>query len=387
MSKVITLLGSTGSIGTQSLDVCRMHGYEVFGLSANSSVDKLLAQIAEFHPKYVAVTDPAAFDKLSAALAGQADAPKLLKGAEGLRALACMDGAGTVLNAVVGIAGLDASLAAIESGHDLALANKESLVTGGHLVTDAVKKHGVHLLPVDSEHSAIFQCLQGAQGNTPTRLILTASGGPFRTWKKEDIYNARPEQALKHPNWSMGRKITIDSASMMNKALEVIEARWLFDMPAEKIDVLIHPQSVIHSMVEYADGAVMAQLGTPDMRLPILYAMSWPERLPTGGRRLDFMQMNALTFEQPDNDRFPGLRLAYDALAAGGSMSAVLNGANEVAVDAFLHEKIPFGAIARLVEETMQAVPVIAHPTLEQVFECDRAARQKAAALLARFGA
>lgn len=387
MSKVITLLGSTGSIGTQSLDVCRMHGYEVFGLSANSSVDKLLAQIAEFHPKYVAVTDPAAFDKLSAVLAGQADVPKLLKGAEGLRTLACMDGAGTVLNAVVGIAGLDASLAAIESGHDLALANKESLVTGGHLVTDAVKKHGVHLLPVDSEHSAIFQCLQGAQGNTPTRLILTASGGPFRTWKKEDIYNARPEQALKHPNWSMGRKITIDSASMMNKALEVIEARWLFDMPAEKIDVLIHPQSVIHSMVEYADGAVMAQLGTPDMRLPILYAMSWPERLPTGGRRLDFTQMNALTFEQPDNDRFPGLRLAYDALAAGGSMSAVLNGANEVAVDAFLHEKIPFGAIARLVEETMQSVPVIAHPTLEQVFECDRAARQKAAALLARFGA
>ena len=387
MSKVITLLGSTGSIGTQSLDVCRMHGYEVFGLSANSSVDKLLAQIAEFHPKHVAVTDPAAFEKLSAALAGQANAPKLLKGADGLRELATMDGAGTVLNAVVGIAGLDASLAAIESGHDLALANKESLVTGGHLVTDAVRKNGVHLLPVDSEHSAIFQCLQGAQGNTPTRLILTASGGPFRTWKKEDIYNARPEQALKHPNWSMGRKITIDSASMMNKALEVIEARWLFDMPAEKIDVLIHPQSVIHSMVEYADGAVMAQLGTPDMRLPILYAMSWPERLPTGGRRLDFTQMNALTFEQPDNDRFPGLRLAYDALAAGGSMSAVLNGANEVAVDAFLHEKIPFGAIARLVEETMQAVPVIAHPTLEQVFECDRAARQKAAALLARFGA
>lgn len=385
MSKVITLLGSTGSIGTQSLDVCRMHGYEVFGLSANSSVDKLLAQIAEFHPKYVAVTDPAAFDKLSAALAGQADAPKLLKGAEGLRTLACMDGAGTVLNAVVGIAGLDASLAAIESGHDLALANKESLVTGGHLVTDAVKKHGVHLLPVDSEHSAIFQCLQGAQGNTPTRLILTASGGPFRTWKKEDIYNARPEQALKHPNWSMGRKITIDSASMMNKALEVIEARWLFDMPAEKIDVLIHPQSVIHSMVEYADGAVMAQLGTPDMRLPILYAMSWPERLPTGGKRLDFTQMNALTFEQPDYNRFPGLKLAYDALAVGGSMSAVLNGANEVAVDAFLHEKIPFGAIARLVEETMQAVPVITHPTLEQVFECDRAARQKAAALMSRF--
>ena len=218
MSKVITLLGSTGSIGTQSLDVCRMHGYEVFGLSANSSVDKLLAQIAEFHPKYVAVTDPAAFDKLSAALAGQADAPKLLKGAEGLRALACMDGAGTVLNAVVGIAGLDASLAAIESGHDLALANKESLVTGGHLVTDAVKKHGVHLLPVDSEHSAIFQCLQDQHSaKTLEKILLTASGGPFFGMTTEQLRTKTKADALKHPNWNMGAKITIDSATLMNK--------------------------------------------------------------------------------------------------------------------------------------------------------------------------
>ena len=249
-------------------------------------------------------------------------------------------------------------------------------------MTEAAQKAGHPLLPVDSEHSAIFQCLQGAGPNKPRRLILTASGGPFRTWKKEDILLATKEQALKHPNWNMGRKITIDSALMMNKALEVIEARWLFDMPAEKIDVLIHPQSVIHSMVEFEDGAVMAQLGTPDMRLPILYAMSWPERLATGGARLDFAQMKALTFEQPDLVRFPGLGLAYEALKAGGTMSAILNGANEIAVDAFLHDRIRFGQIAQLVEETMHAVPVTYHATLEQVFESDRMARAKAQELL-----
>ena len=344
----LAILGSTGSIGTQALDVAARHSdrFAVTALVAHSSSEKLFEQVRQFHPKIAALSVE----------------PKEIPA--------------DIKNSCQWM-----------FGENVLLANKEPLVAGGELVTEAAKKAGHPLLPVDSEHSAIFQCLQGAHGNTPTRLILTASGGPFRTWKKEDIYNARPEQALKHPNWSMGRKITIDSASMMNKALEVIEARWLFDMPAEKIDVLIHPQSVIHSMVEYADGAVMAQLGTPDMRLPILYAMSWPERLPTGGKRLDFTQMNALTFEQPDYNRFPGLKLAYDALAVGGSMSAVLNGANEVAVDAFLHEKIPFGAIARLVEETMQAVPVIIHPTLEQVFECDRAARQKAAALMSRFEA
>ena len=270
MSKVITLLGSTGSIGTQSLDVCRMHGYEVFGLSANSSVDKLLAQIAEFHPKYVAVTDPAAFDKLSAALAGQADAPKLLKGAEGLRALACMDGAGTVLNAVVGIAGLDASLAAIESGHDLALANKESLVTGGHLVTDAVKKHGVHLLPVDSEHSAIFQCLQDQHSaKTLEKILLTASGGPFFGMTTEQLRTKTKADALKHPNWNMGAKITIDSATLMNKGLELIEAAWLFGLPEDKIQIVVQRESIIHSAVQFADHSIIAQLGVPDMRIPI----------------------------------------------------------------------------------------------------------------------
>ena len=287
-----------------------------------------------------------------------------------------------VLVSVVGVAGLAAVMESLACGKRVLLANKEPLVAGGELVTEAAKKAGHPLLPVDSEHSAIFQCLQGAGPNRPERLILTASGGPFRTWDKKEIYGATKEQALRHPNWSMGRKITIDSASMMNKALEVIEARWLFDMPAEKIDVLIHPQSVIHSMVEFEDGAVMAQLGTPDMRLPILYAMSWPERLVTGGARLDFAAMKALTFEQPDLDRFPGLGLAYAALQVGGTMSAILNGANEIAVDAFLHDRIRFGQIAQLVEETMQAVPVVYGATLEQVFESDLAARAKAQELL-----
>ena len=380
----LAILGSTGSIGTQALDVAARHSdrFAVTALVAHSSSEKLFEQVRQFHPQIAALSvEPKEIP------ADIKDSCQWMFGENVLLDVVRACDADDVLVSVVGVVGLAAVMETLACGKRVLLANKEPLVAGGELVTEAAKRAGHPLLPVDSEHSAIFQCLQGAQGNTPTRLILTASGGPFRTWKKEDIYNARPEQALEHPNWSMGRKITIDSASMMNKALEVIEARWLFDMPAEKIDVLIHPQSVIHSMVEYADGAVMAQLGTPDMRLPILYAMSWPERLPTGGKRLDFTQMNALTFEQPDYDRFPGLKLAYDALAVGGSMSAVLNGANEIAVNAFLHEKIPFGAIARLVEETMQAVPVIAHPTLEQVFDCDRAARQKATALLDRFGA
>lgn len=372
MSKVITLLGSTGSIGTQSLDVCRMHGYEVFGLSANSSVDKLLAQIAEFHPKYVAVTDPAAFDKLSAALAGQADAPKLLKGAEGLRTLACMDGAGTVLNAVVGIAGLDASLAAIESGHDLALANKESLVTGGHLVTDAVKKHGVHLLPVDSEHSAIFQCLNGEHGNKIDKILLTASGGPFRGWTRKQMERVQVEDALKHPNWSMGRKITIDSSTMVNKGLEVMEARWLFDVDLDRIQVVVQPKSIIHSMVQFEDGAVMAQLGTPDMKLPIQYALYYPERRPLAGDRLDFWKLTEIAFEKPDPENFRGLALAYEAGKAGGSLPVVFNAANEFAVAEFLDRRAGYLEITDMIAESMAHHTRISHPSLEQVLEAEQ---------------
>ena len=383
MSKVITLLGSTGSIGTQSLDVCRMHGYEVFGLSANSSVDKLLAQIAEFHPKYVAVTDPAAFDKLSAALAGQADAPKLLKGAEGLRALACMDGAGTVLNAVVGIAGLDASLAAIESGHDLALANKESLVTGGHLVTDAVKKHGVHLLPVDSEHSAIFQCLQDQHSaKTLEKILLTASGGPFFGMTTEQLRTKTKADALKHPNWNMGAKITIDSATLMNKGLEVIEASWLFGFPGDRIDVVVHPESIVHSMVEFADGCVLAQMGTPSMKNPIAYAMAWPERIEAGVERLNLAKIGRLTFEAPDTETFPLLKLAYEALAGEGGETIVLNAANEIAVEAFLAKRIAFTTIFSTVAGALESIPAPKPASVDDILALDREVRRRVRAAL-----
>ena len=385
MSKKITLLGSTGSIGTQSLDVIRAQGYEVYGLSAHSHVEKILQQIEEFHPKYVCMTDPDAAAKLDAALAGRANAPKLLTGPEGLKELAALDGPDVVLNSVVGIAGLGASLCAIESGHDLALANKESLVTGGHLVTQAVEKHGVQLLPVDSEHSAIFQCLQDKESAPSlTKILLTASGGPFFGMTTEQLRGKTRADALKHPNWNMGAKITIDSASMFNKALEIMEARWLFDMPAEKIQVVVHPQSIVHSAVEFNDGAVIAQMGTPDMRLPILYAMSYPERLPTGGAPLDLFAIGILTFEKGDPERFPALRLAGECLRAGGAACTVLNGANEAAVAAFLKEEIPFGAIAELVEGALEALPNLPANTLEEIFAADQAARRTVAVLLQR---
>lgn len=377
MSKVITLLGSTGSIGTQSLDVCRMHGYEVFGLSANSSVDKLLAQIAEFHPKYVAVTDPAAFDKLSAALAGQADAPKLLKGAEGLRTLACMDGAGTVLNAVVGIAGLDASLAAIESGHDLALANKESLVTGGHLVTDAVKKHGVHLLPVDSEHSAIFQCLQDQHSaKTLEKILLTASGGPFFGMTTEQLRTKTKADALKHPNWTMGAKITIDSATLMNKGLEIIEAMRLYRLPLRQVDAVIHRQSIVHSLVEFHDGAMLAQLGTPDMKLPIRYAMTYPNRAVSPAEPLDLLKCPPLTFAEPDEEVFRCLKIAKQCAAVGNVYCAAMNGANEEAVAAFLRDEIGICAIPDLIEAALDKTETVYQPQLSDILEADRLARE-----------
>ena len=377
MSKIITLLGSTGSIGTQSLDVCRMHGYEVFGLSANSSVDKLLAQIAEFHPKYVAVTDPAAFDKLSAALAGQADAPKLLKGAEGLRALACMDGAGTVLNAVVGIAGLDASLAAIESGHDLALANKESLVTGGHLVTQAVEKHGVQLLPVDSEHSAIFQCLQDQHSaKTLEKILLTASGGPFFGMTTEQLRTKTKADALKHPNWTMGAKITIDSATLMNKGLEIIEAMRLYRLPLRQVDAVIHRQSIVHSLVEFHDGAMLAQLGTPDMKLPIRYAMTYPNRAVSPAEPLDLLMCPPLTFAEPDEEVFRCLKIAKQCAAIGNVYCAAMNGANEEAVAAFLRDEIGICAIPDLIEAALDKTETVYQPQLSDILEADRLARE-----------
>ena len=374
MSKKITLLGSTGSIGTQSLDVIRAQGYEVFGLSAHSQTDKILQQIEEFHPKYVCMTSEAGAEKLSAALAGRADAPKLLTGPEGLKTLAAMDGPDVVLNSVVGIAGLGASLCAIESGHDLALANKESLVTGGHLVTQAVAKHGVKLLPVDSEHSAIFQCLMGRSGEL-RKILLTGSGGPFRGLSREQTANVTPEQAVKHPNWSMGAKISVDSATMMNKGLEYIEAMHLFSARPEEIEVLIHPESVVHSAVELVDGTVIAQLGVPDMALPIQYALTWPERCESAAERLDLTALSGLHFMKPELEKLPCLALAMDCARRGGTAPAVLSAANEAAVALFLARRLGYNEIYDCVAAALGSIDFIAEPSLEDILAADAEAR------------
>lgn len=376
MNKTITLLGSTGSIGTQSLDVCRMQGYSVFGLAAHSSVDKLLEQIREFHPRYVAVVDPDAFRKMEGELAGQPDAPTLLQGPDGLRELAAMEGPDVVLNAVVGIAGLDASLAAIESGHDLALANKESLVTGGHLVTDAVKQHGVHLLPVDSEHSAIFQCLQDAHSaKTLEKILLTASGGPFFGMTTEELRGKTKADALRHPNWNMGAKITIDSATLMNKGLELIEAAWLFGLPEDKIQIVVQRESIIHSAVQFADHSIIAQLGVPDMRIPIQYALTWPERLPSPVPELDFAALTKLSIATADEETFRCLAACKKAIRKGGLAPCAANGANEAAVAHFLRDEIGFLDIGRLVEGIVDSDSFGSDYTLADVHECDRMAR------------
>ena len=376
MPKTITLLGSTGSIGTQSLDVARMQGYRVLGLAANRRLDVLLPQIAEFHPRYVAVVDPAACEQLEAELAGQPDAPVLLKGAEGLVQLAAMEGADVVLNAVVGIAGLDASLATIESGHDLALANKESLVTGGHLVTDAVQRHGVHLLPVDSEHSAIFQCLQDAHSaKTLEKILLTASGGPFYGMTTDQLRGKTRADALKHPNWNMGAKITIDSATLMNKGLELIEAVWLFGLPEDKIQIVVQRESIIHSAVQFADHSIIAQLGVPDMRIPIQYALTWPERLPSPVPELDFTALTHLSIGTADEETFRCLAACKKAIRKGGLGPCAANGANEEAVALFLQDKIGFLDIGRLVEGVVDSDSFGGDYTLADVHECDRMAR------------
>ena len=376
MAKKITLLGSTGSIGTQSLDVIRAQGYEVFGLSAHSQTDKILQQIEEFHPKYVCMTSEAGAEKLSAALAGRADAPKLLTGPEGLKTLAAMDGPDVVLNSVVGIAGLGASLAAIESGHDLALANKESLVTGGHLVTQAVAKHGVKLLPVDSEHSAIFQCLQDKESaKSLTKILLTASGGPFFGMKTEELRGKTKADALKHPNWNMGAKITIDSATLMNKGLELIEAVWLFGLPPEKIQIVVQRQSIVHSAVQYSDNSIIAQLGVPDMRIPIQYALTYPRRFPSPVKQLNLADWQKLTFYAPDEETFTCFSACKRAIRRGGTLPAAVNGANEAAVALFLKEKISWQDIGELVchvADTFETAPVT---SVEDVLEADRKAR------------
>ena len=382
----LAVLGSTGSIGTQALDVAARHAdrFSVVALTANASSEKLFAQVRAFRPLLAGLTD----SRFS-----QADIPDDLRfcrwvfGQEALPAAAALDEADDVLVSVVGMAGLEAVLAALAHGRRVLLANKEALVAGGRLVMDAARRAGEHtLLPVDSEHSAIFQCLQGACGNPVDTLYLTCSGGPFRTWSKADIDRATVEQALRHPTWAMGRKITVDSATLFNKALEIIEASHLFGVAPPRLQVLIHPQSVVHSAVGFADGAVIAQLGTPDMRLPILYAMAYPERLPTGGDKLDFFSLKELTFERPDPVRFPSLRLAEECLAAGGAACCVLNAANEVAVDRFLQSgsgnPMTVGRIYAVVEETLQRVGALPADSLPEVLEADRLARETARALL-----
>lgn len=374
--QTIAILGSTGSIGTQALELVRLHPEEfrVVALTARSSREKLFEQVREFRPEVAGLTEPISMSEIPE------DVPfcRWVMGEEALRVAAAEVPADMVLVSVVGIAGLQSVMDALGANRQVLLANKEALVTGGHLVMDAAKRIGKPILPVDSEHSAIFQCLQGAGGNQPVRLLLTASGGPFRTWTREQMQNATRAQALKHPNWSMGAKITIDSASMFNKALEIIEAHWLFDMPPEKIQVVVHPQSIVHSAVEFADGAVLAQLGVPDMRVPIAYAMTYPRRIPTGSKPLDLFSIGTLTFEPGDPVRFPALRLAGECLNAGGAACTILNGANEMAVAAFLRDEIPFGAISRIVERTLEACGAMPADTLEDIFHADQEARRVA---------
>lgn len=376
MKKRIVLLGSTGSIGTQSLEVIRAQGYEVLGLAAGSNDAALLKQIEEFHPAAAALADEGACERLRSALAGRADAPRLFCGAQGIEKLARMPGADIVLNAVVGIAGLGATLAALESGHDLALANKESLVTGGALVLEAARRTGAKLLPVDSEHSAIFQCLQdAASAKRLEKILLTASGGPFFGMTRAELAAKTRADALKHPNWSMGAKITIDSATLMNKGLELIEAVWLFGLPPEKIQIVVQRQSIIHSMVQYADHSVIAQLGAPDMRIPIQYALTWPDRIPGPAPELDFTRLGPLTFDVADEETFRCLAACKKAIARGGLAPCAANGANEEAVALFLRDEIGFLEIGRLVEAVVDSGAFGGTYTLADVYECDRTAR------------
>lgn len=372
--KGIALLGSTGSIGTQSLDVCRMHGYRVVCLTANRRVDLMETQIREFRPDLVSMMDPVAADDLRTRVADTGT--KVLSGMDGLIECATYSGADTVLNAVVGMVGLQPTLAAIQAKKTLALANKETLVAGGHLVTNTAKTYGVDILPVDSEHSAIFQCLQGSpEKGAVKKLILTASGGPFFGKTLAELENVTAADALKHPNWDMGAKITIDSATMMNKGLEFIEAKWLFDMPIDAIDIVVHRESVVHSAIAYQDNSVIAQLGVPDMRIPIQYALTYPRRLPSPVQELSLVDYGKLTFYAPDYDTFRCINVCKDAIAAGGLRPAAANGANEESVRLFLNGKIKFTDIAVLNRAAMEACPQVADYTLDDVLQADRAAR------------
>ena len=371
--KKISLLGSTGSIGTQTLDVVRNYPeeFQVTALAASSNIEKLEEQIREFKPKMAVVFNEAKAEELKQKI--QDLDVEVLSGMDGLLAAATEESADIVLTAVVGMIGIRPTIAAIEAGKDIALANKETLVTAGHLIKPLAKEKGVKILPVDSEHSAIFQSLQGENRGQIHKILLTASGGPFRTRTLEEMKDVQVEDALKHPNWVMGRKITIDSATMVNKGLEVIEARWLFDVDLDQIQVVVHPESVIHSAVEFEDTAVIAQLGTPDMRLPNQYALFYPDRKPLGGEWLDLFKLGTLHFEEPNLEVFKGLKLAYDALRIGGSMPTVFNAANELAVAKFLDRKIKFLDIPDIIEKAMENHTVVPSPSLEEILETEKA--------------
>ena len=378
MKRNISILGSTGSIGRQSLDVIAACGMSVAALTANASVDLMEQQVRQFKPELAVLMDEAAAKELKARIADTDT--RVASGMEGLIEAASLPSADTVITAVVGMVGLRPTLAAIEAGKRIALANKETLVCAGELVMAAAARKGVEIVPVDSEHSALFQSLQGCadQKKEVKRLIITASGGPFFGWKKDALEEVTLEQALKHPNWSMGAKITVDSATLMNKGLEFIEAMHLYQMPPEKISIVVHRESIIHSLVEYCDNAVIAQLGSPDMRLPIQYALTWPQRTDGPAEPLDLLKCGALTFAEPDPEAFPCLALALKAAAIGGTAGAILNGANEAAVGLFLQKKIGFMDISRRVARAMEEVPVVQNPTLDDVLNADRAAREVA---------
>lgn len=375
--QTVAILGSTGSIGTQTLDVIDRHSelFEVYALTAHSNIDLLVEQARIYRPEVVAIADERHYKTLREALDGLPI--KVFAGADSICQIAAMSPIDTVVTAMVGYSGLLPTVRAIEAGKKIALANKETLVVAGELVTDLALRNRVDIVPIDSEHSAIFQCLVGENENSVEKLILTASGGAFRDTPKDDLRLATAADALRHPTWKMGAKITIDSATMMNKGFEVIEARWLFDIPIDKIEVIIHPQSIVHSMVQFCDGSIKAQLGQPDMRHPIQYALTFPDRLDAQVERANLADIHQLTFEKPDYEKFRNLGLAYDALRRGGNIPCILNAANEVAVDAFLKGKIGFFAMSDIIEQTISETAFISSPTLDDYIATDREARAR----------
>lgn len=378
MVKQLCILGSTGSIGTQTLDVVRAYPerYGVYALCANRSIDLLVAQAKEFHPEVVCIADESLYEALSSQLSAIHFEGKVWKGADAIAEVVTMGSVDIVVAAMVGYAGLRPTIEAIKAGKTIALANKETLVVAGEIICDLALQHHAPILPVDSEHSAIFQSLVGEDRSEIEKILLTASGGPFRTFTREQMETVTAADALKHPNWEMGAKITIDSASMMNKGFEVIEAKWLFGVPVEKIEVLVHPQSIVHSAVQFTDGAIKAQLGAPDMRLPIQYALSFPERLSSDFPRADLFALKNLTFEKPDLERFPNLGLAYEAMRRGGNTPCVLNAANEVANLAFRENRCGFLQMSDIISETMAKAAFIAKPTYEDYVATDLEARK-----------